>query len=112
MNSNGKADQEGKSDHQARSVCPEEQASLRGLVLAKVSPSTVLFVIADGVNAYAQKERDTEPDQRTPCAVHVFVVPNTGFKPSSDLVKSPHGTHEHGAGVPSLGAHAGDDESH
>ena len=81
-------------------------------MLAKVGPSTVAFVVAEGVNTNAEEEGDGEPNQGAPGTVEVLGVPDASFKPSSDLVERPHGGDEHGTGVPALGHHAGDDECH
>ena len=80
-------------------------------MLAKVGPASVFFVVADGVDSNANEKREAKPDQSTPRSVKILVVPNTGLKPSSDLIQSPHGADEHGTGVPALSDHAGDDES-
>ena len=112
LNANGEADQEGQGHHHSSTMSTEEETSLRGFMLTKVGPTAVLFVVSEVVNSSAQEERETEPNQGTPCAVEVFVVPNTSLKPSSDLVQSPHGPYEHGTGVPSLSDHSCDDERH
>ena len=91
-------------------MCTEEETSLRWLVLAKVGPSTVAFVVTEGVNPNAEEEGNGEPNQGAPRTVEVLGVPDASFKPSSDLVERPHGSDEHGTGVPALGHHAGDDE--
>ena len=79
-------------------------------MLTEVGPSAVLFMIRDGVNPDAHEEGDAQPNQSTPTAVEVLVVPNAGFKPSSDLVQSPHGPDKHGSCVPTLCGHARNDE--
>ena len=110
LDTDGKPDKEGQADHHACSVSTEEQTSLRGLVLAEVGPTAVALVVAHGVDPHANEERDGEPDECAPGAVEVLCVPDTGFKPSSHLVECPHRSDHHGAGVPSLSDHAGDDQ--
>ena len=76
LNSNGETDKERHDDHEASAVGTHEEPGLRWLVLASVGPPTVIFVVADGIDTDADEERDGEPNQSTPCAVEVFVVPN------------------------------------
>ncbi len=81
-------------------------------MFTEVGPSTVAFVVADGIDTNAEEEGDGEPNQGAPRTVKVLGVPNACFEPSGDLVERPHGGEEHGTGVPALGHHAGDDERH
>ena len=112
LNSNGQTNEESQTNHHAGAMGPEEEAGLRGLVFTAVGPAAVAFVVANGIDADGAEERDGEPNQSAPRAVQVFAVPNTSLKPSGHLIERPHGTDQHGPGVPALGDHAGYDERH